>query len=143
MEQFNPNQVVNGVDGECWLDSAKMAEVSECEITIKMNYTDVPLAHKLVKGKKLTGIDQTGKLHILHVSDTIAKKVVDKVKKRKTPTFTLISKVADPDAIGATRVAIYGVKLDEIAILKWARDSIGEDDISFTYEEMELLDYIA
>lgn len=143
MENFDPNQVINGVDGDCWIDGAKMAEVSEFEATIKMSYTDIPLAHKLVKGKKLTGVELTGKLHMLHISDTIAIKVVEHIKERKTPTFTVIGKVADPDSLGVTRVALYGVKFEEVPMLQWERSSIGEMDLSFTFEEYELLDTIA
>ena len=39
MDNLNPNQVINGIDGDCWIDDAKMAEVSEFEANIKMTYT--------------------------------------------------------------------------------------------------------
>ena len=29
MDNYTADQVINGVDGECWIDGAKMAEVSE------------------------------------------------------------------------------------------------------------------
>ncbi|MBR4315263.1 MAG: phage tail tube protein, partial [Lachnospiraceae bacterium] len=134
---YTADQVINGVDGECWIDGAKMAEVSEFEAVIKMVYTDIPLAHKLQKGKKLTGEEHTGKLHLFHVSDVIAAKVVQMLKQRKCPIFTVNGKVADPDSLGTTRVSLYDVKLDEVPLLKWERTNVGEFDINFTFGDYD------
>lgn len=137
MDNYTADQVINGVDGACWIDGAMMAEVSEFEALIKMIYTDVPLAGKLVKGKKLTGEEHTGKLHLFHISDTIAAKVVEQLKQRKAPIFTVIGKVADPDSLGTTRVSLYDVKLDEVPLLKWERTAVGEFDVSFTFGDYD------
>ena len=138
MDNYTADQVINGVDGECWIDGAKMAEVSEFEAVIKMVYTDIPLAHKLQKGKKLTGEEHTGKLHLFHVSDIIAKKAVEKLKQRKCPIFTVNGKVEDPDSLGTTRVSLFDVKLDEVPLLKWERTAVGEFDINFTFGDYDL-----
>lgn len=137
MDNYTADQVINGVDGECWVDGAKMAEVSEFEAVVKLDYTDIPIAHKLVSGKKMTKVEYSGKMHLYHVSDTIAKKVVEKIKERKCPLFTINGKVADPDALGTTRVSLYDVKLDEVPLLKWERTSVGEYDINFTFEDFD------
>lgn len=137
MDNYTADQVINGVDGECWIDGAKMAEVSEFEAIVKLLYTDIPISHKFVKGKKLTGLEYTGKLHLFHVSDVIAQKVVTMVKQRKCPIFTINSKVADPDSLGVTRVSLYNVKLEEIPLLKWERTAVGEYDINFTFDDFD------
>ncbi|MDO5850824.1 MAG: phage tail tube protein [Methanobacteriaceae archaeon] len=134
MENVNPNQVINGIDGDCWIDDAKMAEVSEFEANIKMTYTDIPLAHKLVSGKKLTKVEQTGKLHMYDISKVVAKKVAEAIEARKTPVFQVTGKIDDPDSIGPTRVSLSGVKFDEIPLLKWKRGEVTEIDLTFSYE---------
>ena len=64
----------------------------------------------------------------------------EKLKKGKSPSFTIISKIDDPDAIGAERVALYGCKFDKMIITDWERKKIGEESYSFTFEDWDLLD---
>ena len=142
MDNLNPNEVINGVDGECWIDGAKMAEISEFEAILKMIYTDIPLPGKLVKGKKLTGEEHTGKMHLYHVSDVIQNKVAENLKNRKAPLFTVIGKVADPDSRGTTRISLYDVKFDEVPLLKYARQSVTEYDINFTFGDYDITESI-
>ena len=74
------------------------------------------------------------------VSSYVTKKMSEKLKKGKSPSFTIISKIDDPDAIGAERVALYGCKFDKMILTDWERKKIGEESYSFTFEDWDLLD---
>ncbi len=137
MYRVDPNQVINGVDGELWFDGMKMAEASEFEANVGISYTDIPIEHSLYQGKKMTGLAHSGKVHLFDISDEIAQKVVTNIKNRKCPTFTIIGKVNDPDSIGPRTVKLYDVKLEGIPIMKWSRTAVGEYDLSFFFGDFE------
>ena len=137
MDQVNPDQVINGVDGECWVDGMKLAEVSEFEASIAITYTDIPLEHNLYQGKKMTGLANTIRVHLFDISDEIAQKVVANIKARKCPKFTVIGKVDDPDSIGPRTVKLYDVKLEGIPLMKWSRTAVGEYDLSGFFGDYE------
>ena len=50
--------------------------------------------------------------------------------------------LADPDAFGAERIAVYGVSYDEVAVMDWAAAKEGELTIPFTATSVEYLDKI-
>lgn len=137
MDTINPDQVINGVDGEVWCDNAKLAECSEFEATVGISYTDILKEHNLFPGKKMTALNGTGKMHLYHISDEIAKKVVENIKARKCPVFLLKGKVDDPDGIGPSTITIYDAKVDGIPILQWSRSAVGEYDINYTFSEFD------
>ena len=62
------------------------------------------------------------------------------LKKGKSPNFTIISKIDDPDAIGAERVVMYNCKFDKMILADWERKKVSEESYSFTFEDWELLD---
>ena len=53
---------------------------------------------------------------------------------------TLVSKLDDPDAYGAERVAIYNVSLDEVPIVNWERKTIQKDEVPFTFTSHKFLE---
>lgn len=63
-----------------------------------------------------------------------------KLKAGKAPSFTIITKIEDPDAIGAERIALYGCKFDKMILADWERKKVSEEAYSFTFEDWELLD---
>lgn len=62
-----------------------------------------------------------GETKLKKVSSYIMKKMSDMLKSGKTPSFTIITKLDDPDAIGAERVALYGCKFDKMILADWER----------------------
>lgn len=56
--------------------------------------------------------------------------------------FTLISKLADPDAYGAERVSITGVQMDDLTLFDWEAQKPLETEAPFTFTCYEYLDQI-
>ena len=105
-----------------------------------MNYESVTRVRNLMDGKKLVGMEGKGETKLKKVSSYIMKKMSDMLKSGKTPSFTIITKLDDPDAIGAERVALYGCKFDKMILADWERKKMSEESYSFTFENWELLD---
>ncbi len=57
--------------------------------------------------------------------------------------FTIISKLADPDAYGAERVVLKNVSFDDLTLADWETGKTGTVTVPFTFTEYEYLDVIA
>ena len=139
-KEFVSNQVINGTWGEMWFDDDYVGEVEACSGKINITYEDVTRVRHLMKGKKMTATEGAGSFKLHHVRTTISKKIADSLRSGKTPSFKIISKLKDPDAIGAERVALYGCKFEKATLADWEHGNIGSESYSFTFEDWELLD---
>lgn len=139
---FNDANVINGTYGECWLDGEYMAQVTKLRAELTKNYDDVKRARSLVVGKKLTSIDTEGEVTLAKIDSTIAKTEADALKEGKSLTHTIISKLADPAAMGHERIALYGVQFEKATLADWENGSLGEESYSFTFSDWEYLDAI-
>ena len=144
MNNYNPAQVINGTYGEVWLDGIYMAEVTGLEAKSSVKKSDVAMVRRLSPGKKVTGVENKGTLKLNHVSSNMKKKVADSIKKGKTPSFTILSKLADPDAIGAQaeRIKLTGVTFDEVTLIDFENGKLGEESYAFEYEDFEFIEAI-
>lgn len=142
MNGYRSENVINGTWGELWFDGDYMAEVLSCKGELNIKYTAITRTRHLIDGQKMTGIEGKGEFKLQKVSSTVMSKVSDALKQGRTPSFTIISKVADPDALGAERVAFYSCKIDKAILMDWEAGKNGEESYSFTFEDWEILDKI-
>jgi len=137
---YTANQVINGTFGEVWFDDDYLAEVVSGQAKVSLTYDE--RARCLMVAKKLIKAEGKGSIKLNHVRSNIVKKTSDTIKSGKTPSFKIIMKLEDPDALGAERIVLYGCKLDELTLMDWENGKITEETLSFTYESYELLDVI-
>lgn len=144
MKNYNPSQVLNGTYGEAWLDDEYVAEITGLEAKTSLKKTDVNMVRRLSPGQKVTGVENKGTLKMNHVTSMMKKKVAGAIKAGKTPTFTIISAISDPDAIGGQteRVKLTGVTFDEVSLVDFESGKLGEESYPFTYQDFEFLDTI-
>ena len=64
------------------------------------------------------------------------------MKAGKQTVCTIISKLDDPDSNGAERVVIKDAVFDELTLANWAAKTLGEEQVSFTFSDWDLLDTI-
>ena len=144
MEAYNASNVLNGTYGECWIDDAYMAQTTGLEAKTSVKKTDVALVGRLAPGKKVTGIENKGTVKMNHVTSEMKTKIAEYLKQGKTPYFTIVSKLADPDAINnqAERIKFTGVTFDEVTLVDFENGKLGEESYPFEYEDFEFLDTI-
>lgn len=140
MQGYESSQVFNGTYGELWFDGDYMAETTSCKAEIDISYESISRPRKLIDGKKMVGLEGKGEVKLHKVSSYITKKISENLKKGKAPSFTIITKIDDPDAIGAERVALYSCKFDKAILADWERKKNMEESYNFTFEDWELLD---
>lgn len=139
---FDTNRTINGTYGEAWIDDEYVGEAESLKAQLKLTYSSVSRPRKLMDGKKLTKVEGSGSVKLHHVRSTFEKKILEYVKAGKTPDLKIISKLADPDAYGAERVALYHCKPDTATLADWENGKLGEESFNFSFEEYEYLQLI-
>jgi hypothetical protein len=142
MNEIRPEHVINGSYGEAWLDGDYLAEIKGLEAKIAIEYEDIDRPRKLGKGKKMIGYEGTGTLKLNKVTSRFIKLLSDNLKQGKQTSFTVISKLDDPDALGAERIMIKNVTLEELTLANWEAKTTGEEEIPFSFDDWEPMDLI-
>ncbi len=142
MEDIKSKQVVYGTYGEMWLDGYKIGEVTELKATLSADKVEVKIARKMNKGYKVVGYTGKGSFKVHKVSSYFIKKLAPSIKEGKQVTCTIISKLADPDAAGTERVALYDCLIDSVDLINWSVGKLGAESYNFTFEDYDMLDSI-
>lgn len=142
MNEIKGNEVINGTWGEAWLDGDYLAEITGLEAKIDIDYEDINIPRKLGTAKKMTGWSGTGSLKFNKVTSRFIKLIATSLKEGKQISVTIISKLDDPDALGAERVALQNVTFDDLTLANWEMKTAGAEETAFGYDDFELLDLI-
>ena len=135
-------RVINGTWGEIWLDGEYVAECYKFQAKDSYTHSDVAMAGRLRTGKKLTKIDGTGSVGMHKVNSRMALVVGEEIKAGKDPRFTILAKLADPDAYGAERIIFTGVAFDDLTLMDWEVGVNGTIEAPFTFDAYEFTDLI-
>lgn len=140
MENMQAKSVFYGTYGEMWIDSDKIAEVEELKATLSGDKVEIKMSKHMSKGYKVTGYTGKGSFKVHKTSSYFIKKLSPSIKEGKQVTCTIISKLADPDAVGTERIALYNVLIDSVDLINWAVGKVGEESYNFTFDDYEILD---
>lgn len=140
MRKIMSRQVFNGTYGEMWFDDEYMAEASSASAVVNIAYEDVKRVGVLMTGHKMVGLSGEGKFKLHKVSSFVMGKVNAALSEGKTPEFTIILSINDPDAAGGERVALYHCKVDKLSLAGWEAAVKGEEEYNFTFEDWKILD---
>lgn len=142
MDKYTAQQVINGTWGELWIDGTYMAEVTGFEAKVTLEKSDVNMTRKLAKAQKVTGYSCSGTVTMNKVSSYFIKKLNDDMKAGKQTSCTIISKLDDPDSLGAERVVVKDAVFDELTLANWKAKELGEESVPFTFSDWDFLDTI-
>lgn len=142
MQSYKPENVINGTWGEAWIDGNYLAEVTALQAKVTLQKADVNMTRRLMKAQKVVGMEGKGTLKLNKVSSFFIKLMSENMKQGKQTTCTIISKLADPDALGAERVVLKDVTFDELTLIDWEAKKNGEESMPFTFSDWDLLDLI-
>lgn len=137
----NAARVMNGTWGQLWEDGIETAEVSAFQVKFTKNFDTLNLCGQMAEDRKLIGVKITGsmtlhKVYTRGADDVKASLAGNDLRK------TLVGKLADPDAYGAERVAVYGVSYDEQTVMDWQSAKAGSITIPFQATGIEYLDTV-
>ena len=140
--EIQGKHVINGSYGELWMNNEYMAEITGFEAVIEITYEDVNRPRKLGTAKKMMGYEGTGTINFQKVTSRFIRTLSDNLKQGKQTTVDMITKLDDPDALGAERIAVRNATFDNLTLANWEAKAKGEQDTSFSFEDWEPLDLI-
>ena len=135
-------RIMNGTFGELWLDGEYIGEVTKAQAKVEFQKEEVKQCGSWFTDSKVVGCKGTGSLTMSKVNSRMAIKCADMVRKKKDVRFTIISKLADPDAYGAERISITGVQFDDLTLFDWEAQKPLETETPFTFTGYEYLDTV-
>jgi hypothetical protein len=142
MDNYKASDVINGTWGEMWLNGDLMAETIALQAKVTLTKTAVNMCGTLVAGQKVTGMDLKGTMKINKVTSYMIRANSANIKAGKTSEYTIISNLADPQSMGAERIVLKGVMIDELTLIDWEGKKNLEESIPFTFQDWDLLDLI-
>lgn len=140
---MNEKDVINGTYGELWLDGEKVSECIALQAKVTMTKVPINFCGDLFTHNKVVGLEGKGTMKLHKSSSRMILKISANMMAGKQTVCTIVSALADPDSVGAERVAIYEVSFDELTIADWENTKNGEEDVPFTFAGWEFLDTIA
>lgn len=141
MAMDKASRVMNGTFGSIWEDGIEIAEVSAFQVKVTKNFDTLNICGQMAEDRKLISVKITGSMTLHKVytrgADDIAAAMAGRDLRR-----SLVGKLADPDAYGAERVALYSVSYDEQPVMDWAAGKAGSSTIPFQAIGIEFLDKV-
>ena len=134
-------RVINGSFGELWLDGEKIAECTACQLKVSKNKETINLCGQFMSDTKATSGSGTGSLTLYKVDSGFIQRQIG-IQDGEDIRVTVISKLRDPDSLGAERVAVYNVSFDDLTLADWQAAQVGTVTAAFTFTRYELLDAI-
>lgn len=135
-------RTINGTFGEMWMNNEQVGECYGLSAKVSVTREDVLIPGRLMTGNKVKSMKGSGSMKLWKTTSRMAILLSDALKAGKDIRCTIVSKLADPDAFGAERVAIKQVSFDDLILAAWENGSIQKDDVPFTFEDWEFLDTI-
>lgn len=136
-----PKRVRSGTYGELWLNNEQVAEVFSCQIKVNKNKEKISRCGGFMEGHKLMSANITGSIGIYNATSRLIELQAADLKAGKDSIFTIISKLDDPDAVGAQRIQVSGVSFDDLTLADWEAATVGKITAPFTAEDFDPLEY--
>ena len=137
---LDTRKVINGTHGSLWINDQEVSEVKSFQVKAEFQKEEVKIAGQMATDTKYMGYSIKGSLSLHKVNSRMIKFISDSIKAGKEPRFTLIGKLADPDADGVERIAVKNVSFDDLTLMDWEVGSIGQSEHPFTATDWDVLD---
>ncbi len=140
--QFDETTVINGTYGQVFLEGELVREATGLKADVQLQFTDVPMCGTLAKHQKVMGLDCNGSITMAKINSRMAIKISNMLREGRTPKFTIISKLADPDAAGAERVVLKNCQFSSLTLVDWSERQLGSITQPFTFTDWDYVDLI-
>ena len=137
---LDTRKVINGTHGSLWINDQEVSEVKSFQVKAEFQKEEVKIAGQMATDTKYMGYSIKGSLSLHKVNSRMIRFISNSIKAGKEPRFTLIGKLADPDADGVERIAVKNVSFDDLTLMDWEVGAIGQSEHPFTATDWDVLD---
>ena len=135
-------RVMSGTWGKLWLDGELVSECYGLQAKVSFNKEDVAICGQMEVDTKVMSTKGTGSVKLHKVSSRMARVIGGKIRDGNDVRFTIVSKLADPDAWGTERVSLSNVSFDDFTVADWEASTKGTVEAPFTFTKYDFLDMV-
>lgn len=135
------NRVISGTWAEVWVDGELWVECDGGQAKVTNNKTDIAMCGVMMTDSKITSQKGTGSISA-HKVFTRNRSQARSLNEGRDERATIIMKLADPDAYGAERIALYNVSFDDETLMDFQAGNPGKVNYPFTFTGWDYLDAI-
>lgn len=135
------SRVMSGTWGQVWVDGELWLELNGAQAKYSYNKSDVAMCGEMAQDSKITSVKGTGSISVQKVY-TRNRSRSDQILEGRDVRATIVMQLADPDAFGAERVALYDVSFDDETIMDFAAGEPGKATYPFTFRRRQWLDAV-
>ena len=138
------NRTLSGSFAEVWVDGARIAELSELTVTVKLLREKVQFGMDV--DSKITGYEGSGTMTVKQVYTRFFE-VLEQAKNGVDKRCTITTALKDPDAVdgGEERYSISNVAFDQLPFIGYKMGEVNQQKLPFRFRPSDLtcLDAIA
>lgn len=137
MSNLQANRTLSGSFAEVWVDGARIAELSELSVTVKVQRENVQLGMDV--DSKITGYSGSGTMTVKQVY-TRFYEVLEQAKRGIDKRCTITTALKDPDAAGGgeERYSIGNVAFTELPFIGYKMGAVNQQKLPFSFRPSDL-----
>ncbi len=136
-------RIINGTWGDMWLGGRKVAELKALQAKVEYKKEDIDQCGIMWTGHKTCAVNGKGSFKINKAFSLMLTEIDKSIIDGKDKRYTIVSKLADPDAYGDERVKLDNVSFDDLTLINFEAAKPIEDEIPFTFEGYDIMEKIA
>ena len=138
MANLQANRTLSGSFAEVWVDGARIAELSQLTLTVKVQREKVQFGMDV--DSKITGCSGSGTMKLKQVY-TRFYEVLQEAQKGIDKRCTITTALKDPDAVDGQeeRYAIGGVAFTELPFINYKMGEVNQQKLPFTFRPSDLV----
>ena len=138
MANLQANRTLSGSFAEVWVDGAKIAELSELTLTVKLQREEVQLGMDV--DSKITGYAGEGTMVLKQVY-TRFYEVLEQAKSGVDKRCTITTALKDPDAMDGMeeRCSVSNVAFDQLPFINYKMGQVNEQKMEFRFRPSDLV----
>ena len=138
MANLQANRTLSGSFAEIWVDGARIAELSELTLTVRMQRERVQLGMDV--DSKITGYEGRGTMTLKQVY-TRFYEVLEQAKHGVDKRCTITTALKDPDAAegGEERYSISNVAFTELPFIGYRMGEVNQQRLPFSFRPSDLI----
>lgn len=137
MSNLQANRTLSGSFAEVWVDGARIAELSELTLNVKVQRKAVQLGMDV--DSKITGYSGEGTMTLKQVY-TRFYEVLEQAKRGIDKRCTITTALKDPDAAegGEERYSVSNVAFTELPFIGYKMGEVNQQKLPFTFRPSDL-----
>lgn len=146
MDGMMAENAINSKEGSVFItrnsQNIVIARAKELQTSMTFNKVEIRMLGRRGVGHKVVSWNGEGSLGLYQSTSELKKWAINYVKTGVIPYFNIQTSVEDPSTSFGTESIVYsGCLFDEITMSALSsEDGVLEDELSFTYEDVELLE---